>query len=433
MAAKAIALWGGHGSEGQRSRPIRTKRPGEMTLIPTEPESPSQRFTRRQLIYQGAVLAAALGVAPGILAACGGETGTTAAASGSASAAGGSVAGTVSFLSWQGYDLVGVPAMDKWCKDNDVVVKSTYISTHADITSKFTTGGGKGIYNTSSYFQGYGPWYESLGIPTPLDMSKVPNFKDTYPIFQTGPIAEHWYNINGNQLCVPFTWGLMGCNYDSAKTSAPASYLDLLDPKYKGKVGIVDDLIGSIVIGAHVKGLFKTDSLYTPDEAKQIMSYWTELKKNARTIIPSYGNMADQFVAGEIIVGVPGWAAVNNFAAGKGDKTVAHTVPQEGAAAFTDGYMIPPDAPEMDTVYAWINQALTPEVQAQTAEFLVQGAVTPAAVPLMSAETAALYPYDQIDDILTNQAPLEAIPVDAPSGYVSWDEWNKIWTAFKAS
>jgi hypothetical protein len=51
----------------------------------------------------------------------------------------------------------------------------------------------------------------------------------------------------------------------------------------------------------------------------------------------------------------------------------------------------------------------------------------------MSAETAALYPYDQIDDILTKQAPLEAIPVNAPSGYVSWDEWNKIWTAFKAS
>jgi hypothetical protein len=72
-------------------------------------------------------------------------------------------------------------------------------------------------------------------------------------------------------------------------------------------------------------------------------------------------------------------------------------------------------------------------VQAQTAEFLVQGAVTPAAVSLMSAETAALYPYDQIEDILTNQAPLEAIPVAAPSGYVSWDEWNKIWTAFKAS
>ena len=397
-----------------------------------ELEAPSQAFTRRQLLYRAAIVAGAVAVGPSVLAACGGSSEESPSSSALASA-GGSVAGTVSFLSWQGYDLVGVPAMDQWCKDNDVVVKSTYISTHADITSKFTTGGGKGIYNTSTYFQGYGPWYESLGIPTPLDMSKVPNFKDTYPIFQTGPLAEQWYKINGNQLCVPFTWGLMGCNYDSAKTSAPASYLDLLDPQYKGKVGIVDDLIGSIVIGAHVKGFFKTDSLYTPDQAKQIMSYWTELKKNARTIIPSFGNMADQFVAGEIIVGVPGWAAVNNFAAGKGDKTVAHTVPQEGAAAFTDGYMIPPDAPEMDTVYAWINQALTPEVQAQTAEFLVQGAVTPAAVPLMSPETAALYPYDQIDDVLTNQAPLEAIPVDAPSGYVSWEEWNKIWTAFKAS
>ena len=397
-----------------------------------ELEAPSQAFTRRQLLYRAAIVAGAVAVGPSVLAACGGSSEESPSSSALASA-GGSVAGTVSFLSWQGYDLVGVPAMDTWCKENDVVVKSTYISTHADITSKFTTGGGKGIYNLSTYFQGYGPFYESLGIPVPLDMSRIPLFKDTYPIFQTGPVAEQWWLINGNQLCAPFTWGLMGCNYDSEKTKAPASYLDLLKPEFKGKVGIVDDVIGSIVIGAHVKGIFRENSQYTPDEAKQIMSYWEELKKNARTIIPSYGNMADQFVAGEIIAGVPGWAAVNSFAAGKGDMTVAHTVPQEGAAAFVDGYMIPPEATDLDTVYAFINEALTPEVQAQTAEFLVQGAVSPAAVPLMSAEAAALYPYDQIDEILTTSAPLEAIPVSVPSGYVSWDEWNKIWTAFKAS
>ena len=395
-------------------------------------EAPSQAFTRRQLLFRAALVAGAVAVGPTVLAACGDSSEESPSSSASASA-GGSVAGTVSFLSWQGYDLVGVPSMDKWCKDNDVVVKSTYISTHADITSKFTTGGGEGIYNLSTYFQGYGPFYESLGIPVPLDMSRIPNFKDTFPIFQTGPVAEQWWLIDGNQLCAPFTWGLMGCNYDSAKTKAPASYLDLLKSEYKGKVGIVDDVIGSIVIGAHVKGIFRSDSLYTPEEAEQIMSYWYELKKNARTIIPSFGNMADQFVAGEIVVGVPGWAAVNNFAAGKGYETVAHTVPQEGAAAFVDGYMIPQEAPDLDTVYAFINQALTPEVQAETAEFLVQAAVSPAAVPLMSEETAALYPYDQIEDILTNQAPLEAIPVGAPAGYVDWEEWNKIWTAFKAS
>ena len=421
------------GAKGSGERPVRTKRPGEMTVIPTEPESPAQRFTRRQLIYQGAVLAAAFGVAPGILAACGGQTGTTAAAASGSASPGGDISGTVSFFSWQGYDLIDIPAMKSWCKENGVVVKSTYINMGDDITAKFTTGGGKGVYNLSTYFQGYGPFYASLNIPTPLDLSRVPNFKKAYPFFQTGPSAENWWLIKGKQLCTPFTWGLMGLNYDSEKTKAPTSYLDLLQPQYKNKVGIVDDVIAAMVIGAHIKGIFRTDSLYTPAQADQILSYWYELKKNARTIIPSYGNMADQFVSGEIIVGVPGWAAVNSFAAGKGDKSVMHTLPQEGAGAFVDGYMIPPEASGVDTVYAWINQAFDPKVQAQTAEYLVQGAVIPEAVPLMSPEAQKLYPYDQIADILTKSAPLEAIPFVVPDGYANWEYWNKAWTTFKAS
>jgi len=95
--------------------------------------------------------------------------------------------------------------------------------------------------------------------------------------------------------------------------------------------------------------------------------------------------------------------------------------------------MIPPEASGVDTVYAWINQAFDPKVQAQTAEYLVQGAVIPEAVPLMSAEAQKLYPYDQIADILTKSAPLEAIPFVVPDGYANWEYWNKAWTTFKAS
>ena len=143
--------------------------------------------------------------------------------------------------------------------------------------------------------------------------------------------------------------------------------------------------------------------------------------------------MADLFVAGEIVAATPGWSAVNSFAAAKGDKNVQHTLPKEGSATFCDAFMVPTGATDLDTVYGYINEAFSPQAQAQEAENLVQGAVNPQAVPLMDAATRGLYPYNNIDQVLTVTAPLEEIPVTVPSGYANFNDWNTAWESFKAS
>ena len=398
------------------------------------PEAPSIRFTRRELLRQGALAALAVGGLPALLEACSSGTSAGSAATGGATTSAGSpasVAGTIDFYSWQGYDLTSVKAVKQWLATNDVTLKASYVSTHDDITAKFTTGGGKGNYNLSTFEAGWGPLYIELGIPSELDPSRVPNFQKAYEVFRTGA-ASSWFNVSGKQYAFPFTWGLQGINYESSKIGPPASYKDLLKPEFKDKIGITDDAVTIVVIGARVLGFFRTDSLYTPNQLNQIMGFWTEMKDNARLIVPSYGNLADQLVAGEIVAGTPGWAAVNSFAADKGDDAVMHTVPQEGAANFCDAYMIPAESTETDSVYAFINEAFTPEAQAQEAAYLVQAAVVPEAVDLMDPATKALYPYDQIDDILSNQAPLRAIPAQSPSGYTSYQDWLAAWEQVKA-
>ena len=120
-------------------------------------------------------------------------------------------------------------------------------------------------------------------------------------------------------------------------------------------------------------------------------------------------------------------------AADKGDDNVKHTVPKEGAATFCDAYMIPAEAPEADTAYAFINEAFTPEAQAAEATYLVQACVVPDAVDMLDPATKALYPYDDIEQLLTTTAPLEAIPAQVPSGYVNYQDWVKAWESVKAS
>ncbi len=397
------------------------------------PEAPSVRFTRRELLRQGSLAALAIGGLPALLDACSksssGSTGPTGPPSASGSP---DIAGTtLDFYSWQGYDIPVKP-IKAWLKSNNVSLKASYISTHDDITAKFTTGGGRGNYNLSTYEAGWGPLYIQLGIPSVLDVSRVPNFQKAYDIFRTGE-AGKWFNVDGKQYAFPFTWGIQGINYQSTKIDAPASYKDLLKPEFKDKFGITDDPVSTVVIGAHVLGIFRADSLYTPDQLNQIMDFWKQMKANARLIMPSYGNMADLLASGEIVAGTPGWAAVNSFAADKGDDGVKHTVPQEGSATFCDAYMIPADAKDTDTAYAFINEAFTPEAQAAEAQYLVQAAVVPDALALMDDATKALYPYDQIDELLKTSAPLEAIPAKTPSGYANYQDWVKGWEGVKAS
>src|SRR5713226_6216740 len=191
-------------------------------------ESPAMRFTRREFLKRSSLAAAAVTVGPAVLAACGTSPGQSTTSPGAVA----SPSGSIDFYSWQGYDLSpGVDVMTKWLKDNNVTLHATYVNTHNDITAKFTSGGGKGIYNLSTYEAGYGPFYVGLGIPSPLDLSKVPNFKNAHPIFRTGSIASQWWNFQGHQWALPFTWGIQGVNYASDKVKPLASYRDLLKPE----------------------------------------------------------------------------------------------------------------------------------------------------------------------------------------------------------
>jgi spermidine/putrescine-binding protein len=393
-------------------------------------ESPSQRFTRRELLRLGGAAAAALGAAP-VLAACG-SSGSSSSSPSPGAGSSASVAGTVNFFSWQGYDLLDIAAMKTFRKKNNITLHSTYIANSNDPIAKFTTGGGKGIYNLGTYDAGYGPSWSQLGILSAVDLAKVPNFRNVYPIFQHGPVSSRWWHFNGQQWGFPFTWGVQGINYQANKIAAPTSYRDLLAPSYKNKIGVMDDVVAAVTIGAHVLGIFRVDSLYTKSQLAQIIAFWAQMKKNARLVISSYGNMGDLLASGEIVAATPGWAAVNSFAAAKGDHNVKHVVPKEGSATFCDAFMIPQGSNDVETVYAYINAALSPEAQAQEAANLVQGVVNPSALPLMDAATRALYPYDQITQIFSTSAPLEAIPTQVASGYTSFNDWNVAWEAFKA-
>jgi spermidine/putrescine transport system substrate-binding protein len=380
--------------------------------------APSSGLTRRELLRRASEIGIGLGLGANLLAACGGEE----ERGGGGEVPGGGTAGTINFLSWQGYDLQGFKPLVRWEKDNDITFRSTFINTHEDIQAKVTQS--PGTYNLVTYYQGYWELYRNLNILSPLDPELVPNLEKNYPVFQD----EHWWNSDGELWGVPFTWGSWVLVYNPDEMAKPSSWQDLLSPKLKDRVAIIDDPNCAMLVGGRVLG-YELPNL-TQNQVDNIIDFYRDVRKNARLIAPSMGDVANLFSSGEVIACIPPVNTLEGLIKQQG-ASAASAIPKEGSATFCDAWAIPPETEDVETAHAWIDHALTPDVQAYTGNSLAQGITQPGAVGRLDPTVAELFPYDDLDAWI-EQAPLFSLPSENDPQVVNFQGWLNAWAAFKA-
>ena len=100
------------------------------------------------------------------------------------------------------------------------------------------------------------------------------------------------------------------------------SWSDLLDPKFKGKIGAVDDPQGNLALVCHILGKQPDKLPKDSPDMQQIKDYLTAMWAQTTGVSASYGDMTQKLVSGDIVACWMGWAAMNTFAADKGTKTV---------------------------------------------------------------------------------------------------------------
>jgi spermidine/putrescine transport system substrate-binding protein len=393
---------------------------GEARLL-RDLELLDRALTRRNLLRGGFALGAGAVAAP-LLAACG---------SSSASQSSSGIAGTINFISYVAYDLK-FPLMNRWRAAHGIGMNSTYISDQSEVTAKLTSPAGHGLYNLSSYSAQYGPFYKKLGILTPLDMSKIPNYADSMPFFKSGQIWSEYWHFDGQQWGVPFTWGYDSINYDSAKVKPITRTSDFLQPFLKNKFAIADDLLGMILMSAQSLGIANPRGLFTTSEMNQIVAFLTKMKKNARTIATGFGDIVNLYASGEIVANISGFPGMQVLVAQKGINTVRSALPQEGSLSYCDTYFIPAGGNDTGSVYAYINEALAPPMQAQEAGYLQAGVTTVKGAAAVSAPNRVYVPYGDVTSLFV-KAPLFGLPFSPPSGYASFADWNTAWESVKAS
>src|SRR5687768_6382848 len=319
---------------------------------------------------------------------------------------------TMTWMGWQGYETP-IKA-GTFLKDNDIDFQPTFIASNEEIITKLQAGGIGKTDIITMYF-GYLPLMAEGGLLEPIDPAEIPLFGDLIPQF-TGNEA---IRKDGKLYGVPWNWGSLPLMYDpEAVKSPPESWQDLFKPEFKGKVAMVDDPLGNLLIWGTVVTGKPMGTLLTREELTKVIDTLIELKKNqARAFFASYGDMADAFARNEVTASAIGWEAVAVWARGKG-KTIEYTIPKEGTGMFMDCLCMPKDCPHVELTYKMINHIISPEPQKIFAVEQSAGITNLKAVPLLPPELAQSYNYSDLDNFM-KKARLQPVPPTESDGSVA--------------
>ncbi len=181
------------------------------------------------------------------------------------------------------------------------------------------------------------------GLVETLDVASVPNLKYLRPDLKSATFVPHSYSA---QVLV----------YNpQTVTEPPKTFGDLLNPKWKGKVGIIGGNSFWAMMGA---------SLYTsgtPTDFEKAKAYMLKLNDNGLRLYPTTDSLAPAFKSGEIEVGVVWQARVYMWQ--NGGFPVASQFPQEGAILYVSGMVVPKNAPNKAAALKYMNALLEPSAQ----------------------------------------------------------------------
>ncbi len=186
---------------------------------------------------------------------------------------------------------------------------------------------------------------EQAGLLEPLDATKVPNLAHVLPNLRTANYAPHIYSP---QVLI----------YNPAVVKdPPKTFADLLDPKYKGRVGVGDVNYFYIMMAAALAAAGDANKV-DADAAKALAM---KLNANGLRLYPSTDSVGAGLKSGEIDVGIMWMARVVMWQ--NAGIPVAASFPKEGSVLYLTGMVVPKNAANKPGAYAYLNAMLEPAAQ----------------------------------------------------------------------
>jgi len=167
----------------------------------------------------------------------------------------------------------------------------------------------------------------------------------------------------------------------------------------------------------------------TKEEMQKVFDNLKTYRDHARVIALTYGDLISLFVSGEVVALFCGWSGIP-VETGKQGVVTQYAIPTEGAVMWCDAWFTPISVDNSDTAHDFINLAVDPAAQAQTAKAVTAGAVNRKALDHMDDATKALFDYSNLDAVF-KAAPLYGIPPRESDTYATYSDWVDAWNEFK--
>jgi spermidine/putrescine transport system substrate-binding protein len=402
-----------------------------------------RRISRRDLLKVAGAGAGALGISS-ILAACGvSGTDTTSPTTPPGSPkldelkriyGDGKPAGELNFANWEDYidlnDKGKSPTLVAFTKETGIEVNyKTVINDNDPFLAKIIPviqAGQDPGYDLIVITNGGGvERMIRLGYLTPLDHQYLPNFEAN-----AGEAVKDPSYDPGNKYSVAWQSGftIIGYNSDAIK-EPPRGFGDLLDPKYKGKVGMFGNN-QDLPCAALVHLGFDIDTS-TPEQWQQAADLLTKQRDDG--IVRKYYDQSyiDALENGDTII-TQAWsgdlfiAAAPKSYGGDGFKEIKSSIPEEGGILWTDNMCIPKGAQHPVDAITMMDYVYRPDVAAPLADWIWYVSPVPGAKDIV---------LNQIDDPLVANSPLVFPSLDDLAKAHKYkvfkdpaeeDEWNSI-------
>jgi spermidine/putrescine transport system substrate-binding protein len=314
------------------------------------------------------VAAALMLAAPVLIAACGGDDG----GGGEVEVAqGGKPSGEVTISNWPGYIDPG--------KDGTVAefektygVDVTYIEDVTGNTQFFGklqpllangNSGGRSLFVVTNWLakQMY-----DLGYLEQLDHADLKTvFENIAPQFlpdETDP---------DRKFSIPWQGGLTGIWVNTSQAPEIRSLKDLFDPKYKGKVTVLDEMRDTVPLVMQMQGADPKN--FTTEDWEKAIDFLKQETDSGQIRRFTDNSYTEDLTSGNAVASI-GWSGDASLI---GRDDVEWRKPTDGCDTFFDQMVIPVGAPNTAAALAFMNFAYRPEVQADIAAYV--NYVTPVA------------------------------------------------------
>ena len=296
-------------------------------------------------------------------------------------------AGILRMLTWEGYAPDSL--VTKFTEETGIEVEISYIGDNNELIAKMAGTKGVGYDLVSPTLSYVATAQDEHGIYQPIDISKV-NTDQVQEANLNSILGNSKYE--GESYALPFVWGTtaMIVNTELAP-DAGASYLDLCDPQYEGRISYRSKY-DTLYMFSYALGLDPAAAVKDEDEYRAVMDQTLEKLIECKPLVRTYWESRQQME--ELMTTEEVWVSSSWDAAAwqlsLKDPKFKYVVPAEGAVGWFDTLAISAGAENVDAAYAWINFILNPENSAVIISDTGYQTASDGAAELASAEMAAL-------------------------------------------